>query len=100
LLDALVLQKPESAAFRQAAASLNGAYAGAFVKDSARAATMTDKALTYAVEALCLEHEALCDARKLPLDEFKQRLAELEADDVPLLYTAGVGVGGLDSSTQ
>jgi len=33
LLDALVRQNPDSAAFRQAAANLNAAYAGAFVKD-------------------------------------------------------------------
>jgi hypothetical protein len=89
LLDALVLQKPDNAAFRQAAASLNSAYAGVFVKDGARAAVMTDKALTYALEALCLEHEDLCDARKLALDEFRHRLAGLDADDVPLIYTTG-----------
>lgn len=94
LLDALVRQEPESAAFRQAAAGLNSAYAGAFVKDTARAALMTDKALAYALEALCLEHDALCEARKLSLEEFKLRLAGLEAEDVPLIYTAGSAWAG------
>lgn len=91
LLDALVRQDPDSAAYRQAAASLNSAYAGAFVKDPARAAALTTKALNYASEGLCLEHEELCEARTLPVDELKRRLAELDdaEDDVPGLYTLG-----------
>lgn len=91
LLDALVRQDPDSAAYRQAAASLNSAYAGAFVKDPARAAALTTKALNYASEGLCLEHEELCEVRTLPVDELKQRLAELDdaEDDVPGLYALG-----------
>lgn len=91
LLDALVRQDPDSAAYRQAAASLNSAYAGAFVKDPARAAALTTKALNYASEGLCLEHEELCEARTLPVDELKRRLAELDdaEDDVPGLYALG-----------
>ncbi|HQV41633.1 MAG: hypothetical protein KBD35_06390 [Moraxellaceae bacterium] len=94
LLDALVKQEPDSATFRQAAASLNSAYAGAFVKDTARASVMTDKALTYALEALCLEHDALCDVRKLPLDDLKLHLAKLKVADVPVIYTAGSAWAG------
>lgn len=94
LLDALVRQEPESPAFRQAAASLNSAYAGAFVKDPVRAAGLTDKALAYALEALCLSDKALCEARKLTLEEFKARLEALERGDVALIYTAGTTWAG------
>lgn len=94
LLDALVKQEPDSVAFRQAAASLNSAYAGAFVKDPARAATMTDKALAYALEALCLEHESLCSVRDMSVDVLQQQLARLGRDDVPLIYTAGSAWAG------
>lgn len=96
LLDALVRQDPDSAAFRQAAASLNSAYAGAFVKDPARAAALTTKALDYATEALCLEHEALCGVRTLPVTDLVQRLGELDDadDDVPGLYTLGAAWAG------
>lgn len=94
LLDALVKQEPDSVAFRQAAASLNSAYAGAFVKDPARAATMTDKALAYALEALCLEHASLCSVREMSVDVLQQRLAQMGRDDVPLLYTAGSAWAG------
>lgn len=96
LLDALVRQDPDSPAYRQAAASLNSAYAGAFVKDSARAAALTAKALDYAVQGVCLEHKHLCDVRTLPVDELKKRLADLDDadDDVPGLYTLGAAWAG------
>lgn len=94
LLDALVRQEPASPAFRQAAASLNSAYAGAFVKDPVRAAGLTDKALAYALDALCLSDKALCEIRKLSLDEFKERLEALEKKDVALIYTAGTTWAG------
>lgn len=91
LLDALVRQEPDSAAFRQAAAGLNSAYAGAFVKDPARAARLSEKALAYATEAACLEHEELCGVRTMTVSDLQSRLAELDdaEDDVPLLYTLG-----------
>lgn len=95
LLDALVRQDPDSAPFRRAAAGLNSAYAGAFVKDPARAAAITSKALNYAVEGLCLEHDELCEVRTLSVDELKKRLAGLDdTDDVPGLYTLGSAWAG------
>ncbi len=94
LLDALVRQEPDSVAFRQAAANLNSAYAGAFVKDPARASTMTGKALTYALEALCLEHEELCGVREMPIEQFRQVLDGAGRNDVPLLFTAGSAWAG------
>ncbi|MDF2444811.1 MAG: hypothetical protein K0S46_47 [Moraxellaceae bacterium] len=91
LLDALVRQEPDSASFRQAAAGLNAAYAGAFVKDPARAARLSEKALGYAAEAACLEYEELCGVRTMAVADLQSRLAELDdaEDDVPLLYTLG-----------
>ena len=69
LLDALVRQDPKNAGVRQAAAGLNSAYAGAFVKDPRRAAALTEKALNYASEALCLQHDEFCNVRALPVAE-------------------------------
>ncbi|MCD6059873.1 MAG: hypothetical protein K0S16_184 [Moraxellaceae bacterium] len=94
LLDALVRQEPDSPAFRQAAAGLNSAYAGAFVKDPQRAATLTTKALNYASEALCLEHDEFCQVRSLPVADLKTKLAELDEDDIGLLYTLGTTWAG------
>lgn len=94
LLDALVRQEPESPAFRQAAAALNSAYAGAFVKEPARAAALTDKALNYALEAMCLSHDTLCKLREMPVADLQQQLGKLDKDDVALIYTAGASWAG------
>lgn len=95
LLDALALQDPESPAIRQAAASLNSAYAGAFVKDPARSAALTDKARRYALEAACLTNENLCNAQNMPVEELKTALADMDdKDDVPALYTLGTTWAG------
>lgn len=94
LLDALVRQDPGSPAFRQAAAALDSAYAGAFVKDPKRAAALTTKALDYAVEALCLSRKKLCPVRTMPLEALTAELADMDRDDVALLYTAGAAWAG------
>jgi hypothetical protein len=89
MLDALTRQEPDSVAFRQAAATLDSAYASAFVKDPARAAALTDKALRYALDAMCMAHDKLCKLREMPVDELNRRIAVLGKRDVPLLYTTG-----------
>jgi hypothetical protein len=94
MLDALVRQEPNSPAFRQAAAALNSAYAGAFVKDPQRAAALTDKALAYGLDALCMEQEKLCKLREMAVDELRQKLTATDADDVPGLYTAASAWAG------
>lgn len=94
LLDALVRQEPESPAFRQAAAALNSAYAGAFVKEPKRAAALSDKALGYALEAMCLSHDTLCKLREMPVADLQQQLAALDKDDVALIYTTGAAWAG------
>lgn len=95
LLDALALQDPESPAIRQAAASLNGAYAGAFVKDPARAAALTEKARRYALDSACLTSDSLCKVQDMPVDQLKVALAKLDdKDDVPALYTLGTSWAG------
>lgn len=94
LLDALVRQEPDSPAFRQAAAALNSAYAGAFVKDPARAAALSDKARNYALEAMCLEHDTLCKLPEMTVPDLTVQLAELDRDDVALIYTTGAAWAG------
>ena len=94
LLDALVRQEPDSPAFRQAAAALNSAYAGAFVKEPARAAALSGKALNYAFEGMCLAHDTLCKLREMPVAELQEKLAGLDKDDLGLIYTTGAAWAG------
>lgn len=91
LMDALALQEPKSPMIQQAAASLTSAYAGAFVKDPARIAALTEKSRSYALTALCQQYEKLCNIREMPVDELKKALEELDdkEEDVPPLYTLG-----------
>lgn len=94
LLDAMVRQNPDSAGYRRAAADLNSAYAGAFVKDTPRAARMTEKALAYAVDAICLQQPGFCQVRKMPLEALQQQLAAAGSQDVPQLYSLGTTWAG------
>lgn len=88
-LDGLVRNDPDNGEIRLAAAELNSAYASAFVHDDARSRLLTDKAMTYALAALCAGHKTLCDARQMDIDSFKAELAKLDKDDVPLMYGVG-----------
>ena len=85
MLDALG-QDGGNADLLRASASLNSAYATAFVDDEERRRNFTGKALRLAQSAACMDVRWLCDARTLPFDEFEQRVATLGAQDVPAAY--------------
>lgn len=89
MLDALVRADPDSAEIKEAAATLNSAYASAFVKDEARTQQLSSKALDYALGALCHEEKSLCDIRQMDMTALKTQLDKLDKDSVPLLYTVG-----------
>lgn len=89
LLDALVKNNPEQTALWQAAANLNSAYAGSFIKDSARIKSVNNKALQYVFIALCQKDKRLCNPRELSLDELNAILQQLTVRDVSILYVTG-----------
>ena len=87
LLDALIKNQPQQAALLDAAASLNSAYASAFVSDAKRAKLINNKALNYAFEALCLHKKELCQLQKVPIDELTRVMSQTKTTDVAALYT-------------
>lgn len=89
LMDALVRNNPDQDALWQAAAVLNGAYAGSFVKDGQRALGLNNKALNYAFAALCHHDTRLCHPRDLPVDELKKLLPSFKKRQAGLLYVVG-----------
>ena len=93
MLDALG-QDGENPSLLRAAASLNSAYATAFVEEPARRKKLTAKALRLAARAACLEVAWLCEARSLPFDEFERRAATLSAKDVPAAYALAASWAG------
>ena len=93
MLDALG-QDGDNADLLRASASLNSAYATAFVTDEERRRNFTQKAFRLAQRAACLDVAWLCDARTLPFDEFAQRAAALRAEDVPAAYALATAWAG------
>lgn len=78
----------------RASATLNSAYATAFVDDPQRQLNFTAKALRLAQRAACLEVAWLCEARTLPFDEFERNAASMTAKDVPAAYALATAWAG------
>ena len=93
MLDALGKDSGNADLLR-ASASLNSAYATAFVSDEARQRNFTEKALRLAQRAACLDVAWLCDARTLPFDEFENHVASLGKADVPAAYALATAWAG------
>ena len=86
LIDGLLRNSPDSLALLSGAASLNSAYAGAFVEDGERARLMSAKAKRLAEKALCLGVGGGCDITAMPFPELERWAASLTKRDVPLAY--------------
>ena len=93
MLDALG-QDGNNPSLLRAGASLNSAYATAFVEDLERRKKLTAKALRLAERAACLEVAWLCEARSLPFDEFERQAETLSAKDVPAAYALAASWAG------
>lgn len=94
LLDGLLEQSPKNPALLNAAASLNSAYASAFVDDESRIRKFSDKALAYSMRAACLEIKAACAPRTEPFAEFEAWVAQLHSKQVPVVYSLGTSWAG------
>lgn len=94
MIDGLIKNSPKNDSLLRAGSSLNGAYASAFVTDSARRLKMTEKSLAYAAQAACLEIEALCGVRTLKFNELSAILDQQKQSAVPALYTLGTAWAG------
>lgn len=87
LLDAMAAGNPERAGTHRAAADLYASYAGSFVGDAARAATLAARAQRYARTATCLDAKPLCAVLDRPYDEFAAQVAA--SRDIDALYSLG-----------
>lgn len=98
MADALVRGAPDDPAPHLVAARLYGAYAGAFVEAPERRLRLTQQALDYAARGLCLRHAALCAAREMRFEPFRQTIDETiddRADSEVLYRFAGAWAGWL-----
>lgn len=94
MLDALIGEGDASADLLRASASLNSAYATAFVTAAERRRNFTAKAFALASRAACLDVPWTCEVRTLPFDELRQRAAAMTARDVPAVYALATAWAG------
>ncbi len=94
LIDGLLEQSPDSVRLLSQAATLNSAYASAFVTDPERARVMAQKALDLAAKAVCLDIDEGCGLATMPYREFEDWVADLDKRDVPLAFGLGVSWAG------
>jgi hypothetical protein len=89
MVDSLLQEHPRDAALLRAAATIYTAYTDVFVKDDVRAGKLTDKALNYALGAVCIRKADACELRRMNFQEFEKVMAGANVKDVPELFTLG-----------
>lgn len=94
MIDGLLREDPGNESLLRSAANLYSAYAGLYVTDTLRKQRLTDKALDYALQALCAQNRDGCGLRKADFDAFQKCVARMGAKDVPYLYTLGTTWAG------
>ncbi|MYD96619.1 MAG: hypothetical protein F4X98_04420 [Gammaproteobacteria bacterium] len=94
MLDALLRRSGENADLLRAGASLNGAYATAFVADDSRRRAFATKAFDFALRATCLDIAWTCEVRTLSFPDLERHTLTLEREDVPAAYALATAWAG------
>jgi predicted metal-binding protein len=89
MIDGLLVSDPDSASLLMAAANLYSQYASTFVTDPERAKNLSQKALTYAQRALCLQKKGACGLQSIGFQAFSAVIDHMDKKEVPALYTLG-----------
>jgi len=95
LLDGLISNDPLSAGLLLAASRLYGAYAGGFVEEPERRTRLADRSFAYAKRATCVLDEPLCAAIDKPYEEFAATIAQVDDDELDLVYGLGTAWAGV-----
>ena len=94
MVDGLLRGDPKNESLLRSGASLYTAYTGVFVKDKERSQRLSDKALYYGFQALCVRKSVTCGMRNKKFNTFAQVIAGMAVDDVPALYSLGTSWAG------
>lgn len=89
MIDGMVNGDPDNPALLTQAATLYSTYAGAFVRDTARARKMTAKALAYGRRGVCARQPVYCSLHRVPFASFKAHIALMQSDEVPAFFSLG-----------
>ncbi len=94
MLDALLRGSPDNADLLRGAATLNGAYATAFVTDDARRRSFATKAFDFALRAACVDIGWFCDVRAMNFDDLARNIDALDERDVAVAYALATAWAG------
>lgn len=89
MIDSLTRQDPQNKETLTTAALLYAAYADVFVEAPERSRKMADKALKYAIQAICTDQNDACNIRDLPFEQFKTIITHIPKKDLPSLFALG-----------
>jgi hypothetical protein len=94
MLDSFIEGDPEDSNMLIAAANLNSAYAGVFVKDEQRAKRLTQKSLDFALQANCLVMKERCNLKTIEFKKFEKVIEQFEQEHIEHLFTLGSSWAG------
>jgi len=94
MLDSFIEGDPEDSSMLIAAANLNSAYAGVFVKDEQRAKRLTQKSLDFALQANCLVMKERCNLKTIEFKKFEKIIEQFEQEHIEYLFTLGSSWAG------
>jgi len=94
LMDSFLLDSDDNIKLLQSTAALYGAYASIFVSNPERSIKMSNKALSYAEQALCLTNIELCHIRKTDFQHFSRLLKLINKDNIQSWYILGSSWAG------
>lgn len=94
MLDSFIEGDPNDSNMLIAAANLNSAYAGVFVKDLRRAKRLSQKSLDFSLRAYCIEVPDHCNLKKMKFSNFEKAINKLEKEQLKLLFTLGTSWAG------
>ncbi|QTA80359.1 TRAP transporter T-component domain-containing protein [Desulfonema limicola] len=90
MIDSFLYDDPKNESLLISAANLYTAYTDVYVEDKERASKMTDKAMSYALRAVCANRSDACLMRELDFESFTKIINKInDMDSIPSLYTLG-----------
>lgn len=87
--EALIKQQPDNLALLLSISTLYRSYAALVSNDSQRLQALTDKALTFGLDAACLQKDDFCQLQQLPFATFETLIQQSTTADLKILYTLG-----------
>ncbi len=94
LMDSFLVDSKQNAPLLQSTASLYSAYSSIFVADTQRSIKMSNKALSYAQYALCLENKKLCHLRDINFTDFSLLVDKINKKTMDSWYVLGSSWAG------